>query len=91
MIWSEERGGERVGMVERQSQREKFILTTLAMADEIYLAVQVLGGDVSPAADGGDGKGQRVRERRETGKIRKGEGGGNAAQGSFNGEQFRRR
>ena len=43
MIWSEERGGERVGMVERQSQREKFILTTLAMADEIYLAVQVLG------------------------------------------------
>ena len=43
MIWSEERGGERVGMVERQSQREKFILTTLAMADEIYLSVQVLG------------------------------------------------
>jgi len=42
VIWSEERGGERVGMVERQSQREKFILTTLAMADEIYLAVQVL-------------------------------------------------
>ena len=43
MIWREERGGERVGMVERQSQREKLILTTLAMADEIYLAVQLLG------------------------------------------------
>ena len=43
MIWSEERGGERVGMVERQSQREKFILTTLAMADEIYWELRVLG------------------------------------------------
>ena len=43
MIWSKEGGGERVGMVERQSQREKFILTTLAMAAEIYWAVQVLG------------------------------------------------
>ena len=43
MTWDKERGGERVGMDERQSQREKFILTTLAMADEIYWEVQVLG------------------------------------------------
>ena len=67
VIWGRERGGERVGMVERHCQSEKFILTTFDMADLTKGAVQRLGvtlyrgmrwGGTESERAGTDGKGK---------------------------------